>query len=194
MTRRKPDTKTDIPAGKESWHPGLLPGPIVLISTLSSRGVSHAARKSWISMASSRPPMLMLGCRLSHRTAINILETREFVVNIPGDNLAARIQGAADSAQSSAEEDDSAAWTWGPSRKVAVPRVMECRAHIECTLESTRRLNEEDLVFFATIETASVDASVLQGAPENRYKALRSMLQLEEGLIAVIDHATRLPG
>ncbi len=193
MTRRRLETKVDIPTSKESWRPCLLPGPLVLVSSVSSRGEAHAARKSWITMVSSRPPMLLFGCRLSHRTAINVLETREFVVNIPGDSLAARIRNAGDAAQETSSVDEDPGWTWGPSRKIATPRILECRGHVECTLESTRRLNEEDLVFFATIVAVSADESLLQGAPEDRYQALRSMLQLEEGLIAVVDRAIKVP-
>ena len=193
MTPRKPENRTDIPIGKESWRPSLLPGPIVLVSTLNSRGEAHAARKSWISMVSSRPPMLSLGCRLSHRTAINVLETREFVINIPGDNLAGRLRSAGDSAAAPPPGEEEPGWTFGPSRKIAAPRILECRAHIECTLDSTRRFNEEDLVFYGTIVAVSVDPALLQGSPEDRYRALRSMVQLEDGLIAIIDRAVRLP-
>src|SRR5262245_39500045 len=91
MTRRKPEPKVEIPTDKAQWHPSLLAGQIVLVSSVNVQGVPHAARKSWITMVSSAPPMLGLSCHLSHRTAINILETRDFVVNIPGDDLAGRV-------------------------------------------------------------------------------------------------------
>jgi hypothetical protein len=39
----------------------------------------------------------------------------------------------------------------------------------------------------------SVDPALLQGTAEDRYRALRSMVQLEDGLIAVIDRAIKLP-
>ena len=40
---------------------------------------------------------------------------------------------------------------------------------------------------------ARLDPALLQGSPEDRYRALRSMVQLEDGLIGIIDGAVRLP-
>lgn len=194
MTRRKPEPKVDLTTNKEDWHPSLLAGQIVLISSRSNLGEAHAASKSWITMVAARPPMLAFCCKLSHRTAINVLETREFVVNIAGEDLAARIWAAGDSvATATAESGESATWTWVPSTHISVPRIQECRGHIECVLDSTKRFNEEELIFFGRIVAASIDESLTKGAAEDRYRALRSLLYLEGDLFAVIDAARKLP-
>src|SRR5262245_31666970 len=108
MMRRRPEVKVEIPTDKSQWQPTLLAGPVVLVSSRNSRGEPHVARKSWLTMVSANPPMLALSCRLSHRTAINILETREFVVNVPGEDLAARVWSAGDGI--SADGAESGAW------------------------------------------------------------------------------------
>src|SRR5262245_41820079 len=124
MTRRKPEPKVDLSTDKSDWRPSLLPGPIVLISSRSNLGEAHAASKSWITMVASRPPMLAFCCRLSHRTAINVLETREFVVNIPGEELASRAWSAGDSVSAVAGEGaDASSWGWIPAAKVSAPRI-----------------------------------------------------------------------
>ena len=128
MTRRKPEPKVDLPVDKEKWHPSLLAGPIVLISSRSNLGEPHAASKSWLTMVCSRPPMLGFCCRLSHRTAINVLETREWVINVPGEELAPRVWAAGDSVYTPVTESpDAPGWTWSQASAVAAPRIQECR-------------------------------------------------------------------
>ncbi|MFQ5700660.1 MAG: flavin reductase family protein [Acidobacteriota bacterium] len=192
MATRDISRKTDIDCPKSSWHPSPLIGQVVLVSSISARGRVHAARKSWITMVSEHPPMLGLCCRLSHRTAINILETRDFVVNIPGGNLVPRLWK--DSGRfPAAREDETGDWTFGPSTKVRAPRIMEGRAHIECHLDSTKRLGEEDLMFFARIVTVSVDQALLRGALAQRYRNLEPVFYLEEGFFGLIDSAHKIP-
>lgn len=193
MTRKKPEVKSDLPVAKEDWHPSPLAGPIVLVSSRNSQGEVHVASKSWLMMAASRPPMLALSCRLSHRTAINILETREFVINIPGEDLVARVWHAGDSVASEIEAVETPAWTFVAATRVTPPRVQECRAHIECVLDSTKRIGDDEIVFFARIVAASIDESLLKGSVEERYRGLKSLLFLEGDLYAVIEEARKLP-
>lgn len=193
MTRSRPDAKVEIPAEKSAWRPSLLPGPLALVSSLSSQGDFHAARKTWLTMVATAPPMLALCCHLAHRTAINILETREFVVNIPGEDLLARVWSAGDTVDAALEEEPPG-WRFIPALKVRAPRVADCRGHIECELDGTRRLNDEEIMFFARIVSVSVDASLIRGAPEQRYSALRSLLYLEPDLYTVVAGARKIPG
>ena len=155
--RRKPDSKVEVSTSKIEWHPSILAGQIVLVSTHSSRGEPFAASKSWLTPVATNPPMLGLCCKLSHRTAINILETREFVINIPGEDLVSRVWKAGDSVSSEAAGHDTAGWSFAPSIRVGPPRVPECRGHIECILDSTKRFNDEEMIFFGRIVSVSVD-------------------------------------
>ncbi|HKY34187.1 MAG TPA: flavin reductase family protein [Candidatus Polarisedimenticolia bacterium] len=190
MTRRKAETKVEISTDKSRWSPALIPGPLVLITSLSSRGEPHAARKSWLTVVSSSPPMLALSCSLSHRTAINILETREFVVNVPGAELAVKAWAAADAVE---PETPAPAWSFAGSSRVAAPRLQECRGHLECVLDSVKRIGEQDVVFFARIVAASLDESIVRAQPEERYRLLRSIVFLERDLYGVIEAVRRTP-
>ena len=190
MTRRRIEAKLEVSTDKSQWHPTPLAAPLVLVTSRSSRGDPHVARKSWITMVSVAPPTLLLSCRLSHRTAINILETREFVVNVPGEDVAER---AWRTVELPGEDGADGRWSYVDSVRVTPPRVQECRAHLECVLESTRRVADEDVVFFARIVSVSLDESLLSGTPAERYKALRALLYLEADLLGVVDAARRAP-
>ena len=192
MARRRPETKVEVPIGKPEWHPSPLLGQIVLVSSKNSRGEIHAARKSWVTMVASVPPMIGLCCRLSHRTAINILETREFVINIPGEDLIARVWNAGDSVET-AVDPAASEWSFIPSTRLSVPRVEECKGHIECALDSTKRFNDDEMIFFGRILAVAMDESILEGPVEERYRALRALLFLEPGLYGVADTARKAP-
>lgn len=187
MISRKPQGKASLPIEKSGWHPSPLIGQIVLVSSRSNRGEVHAARKNWLTMVASNPPTLGLCCRLSHRTAINILETQEFVVNIPGEDLVERVWEAGDSVTAALDSAGKPAWSFIDSERVSVPRIGECRAHIECRLDATKRLNEDEVIFFARILNVSVDSSVLDGPERDRYRALRPIFYLENALYGVVD-------
>jgi len=191
MTRRTAGRKIELAPVKSAWHPSPLLGQVVLVSSRNTRGEVHVAAKSWISMAASDPPVLCLSCRISHRTAINILETREFVVNIPGEDLSARVWRAGESGGVSLD-GETPDWALAPALKVTPPQLKECKAHLECVLDASHRLNTEEIALFGRILSVSVDEALLQGSPEERYRHLRPLLFLEEGLYGCLDSARRL--
>jgi flavin reductase (DIM6/NTAB) family NADH-FMN oxidoreductase RutF len=191
MTRRSSGRKAEMPLQKSAWHPSPLLGQVVLISSRSCRGEDHVAAKSWISMVASSPPTVALACRLSHRTAINILETREFVVNIPGEDLSQRVWRAVESL-ASASDGATVDWTLSPASKVAPPLVKECRAHLECVLDASHRFNAEEIALFGRIVCVSADEALLDGEAEERYRQLRPLIFLESGLYGVVEGARRV--
>jgi flavin reductase (DIM6/NTAB) family NADH-FMN oxidoreductase RutF len=142
-------------------------------------------------MVASSPPTLSLACRLSHRTAINILETREFVVNIPGEDLGQRVWEASESVTSD-PDDALSGWSLAPSARVAPPIVRECRAHIECVLDASHRVNGEEIALFGRIVAVSADESILKGEPEERYRRLKPLIFLEKGLFGVLESVRRV--
>ncbi|KAF9451932.1 hypothetical protein P691DRAFT_806024 [Macrolepiota fuliginosa MF-IS2] len=79
----------DSTAPKETYQlltSAIIPRPIAFVSSLSSDGVPNLAPFSYFSMISHNPPMLSVSFALSARrpkdTRENILQTKEFTVNI----------------------------------------------------------------------------------------------------------------
>src|SRR3990167_6653507 len=83
--------KVPFSIDKRKWSPSLIPGGIVLISTISPTGVRHFAPKSWIQMASFEPPMLVFSGSSGQTTEDNILGTQSFVINIVDESIVARV-------------------------------------------------------------------------------------------------------
>jgi len=84
-------TKVAFSPEKQDWHPSVLPGLIVLVSTVDEQGEPNIAPKSWVSMAAFNGPVLTFGCDRSHATARNTEAVGEFVVNVPPEALVERI-------------------------------------------------------------------------------------------------------
>ena len=80
--------KVSLALDKRTWRPSPLLGQVVLVTSLNADGQSNVAPKSWLSMMAFEPALLALGCNLAHWTAQNVIDRHEFVVNIPGAELA----------------------------------------------------------------------------------------------------------
>jgi flavin reductase (DIM6/NTAB) family NADH-FMN oxidoreductase RutF/uncharacterized protein YciI len=178
-----------LPLDKHRWHPSVLPGPIVLVSTVDSTGDPNVAPKSWVSMMAFRGPRLAFGCDRSHRTAANVEATGEFVLNFPAEDLVERVWKMP--ASHGADRIRLSGLTLMPAREVAPPLIRECRAHLECRLEDTRRYGSE-VVFFGTIVAGSIDPMCLAPTTAEQYFRLRPIFFLEDGLYGTIETARRV--
>ncbi|MGE5136088.1 MAG: flavin reductase [Gemmatimonadota bacterium] len=167
----------------------MLPGPIVLVSTVDTAGEPNIAPKSWISMMAFRGPVLAFGCHRSHATARNAEVAGEFVVNIPPEALAERIWAMP--ASHGTERIARSGLTLLPASRVTPPLIRECKAHLECKLESVTRLGAE-VVVFGKIVAASIDEDCAGSSVADQYFRLRPVFFLEEGVYGSIDTAKRI--
>lgn len=179
--------KVSIDTNKKIWHPSPLVGQIVLISTIDSEGKENVAPKSWVSMMAFYPPTVVVGCNLNHRTAKNILETKEFTINTVDEKIAGFCWKLSESTDKLKCVEDFGL-TLMPSLKVSPSRIKECKAHIECTLSNSLILNaaEGDVALFGKIVSVSLDEAAIEGDPEAMYSYLGPALYLEEKLYGVL--------
>jgi flavin reductase (DIM6/NTAB) family NADH-FMN oxidoreductase RutF len=181
--------KVPLALDKGSWHPSVIPGQIVVVSTVNAHGEPNLAPKSWISMASFSGPIIAFGCNTAHATYQNIVATGAFVINIPAEPLAEQIwllirfHGA--------ERLWQSGFTLQPAQEVKPPLIAECRAHLECELESVKQYADE-VVIFGTIVAASIDADCQVGELADQYLALRPIFFLEDNTYGSVDTAKRI--
>jgi flavin reductase (DIM6/NTAB) family NADH-FMN oxidoreductase RutF len=179
--------KIALHTDKREWRPSPLPGQLVLVTTLNEDGVSNVAPKRWISMAVFQPPLLMLGCNLQHQTAQNILRSHEFVVNVPGAELADAAWRCSDLPHPRPVQ--AAGWTPIPALSVKPPRIEECKAHLECVYERHLTFGDE-VAILGRIVAVSVDKAAAQA--DDPYAYLRLCLFLENGVYGVIEHSRNI--
>lgn len=182
--------KKPIDISARNWRPSPMAGPIALVTTVDTCGNVNVAPKSWISCVSARPLLFVIGCNRYHHTAINLLTTKECVLNFPGDDLAVKTWEAHHYREPGPDEVTARAFTAIPSLLVAPPRLQECRAHIEGRLESVKWYHDECVLFVEAV-AASADAEAFE--VEDPYAYLRPIFFLEPGTYGTIERSVRLP-
>ncbi len=153
----------------------VVPRPIAWISTRSAAGVGNVAPYSFFNMISAAPPLVVLGAMRSASgglkdTATNILETREFVVNLVSEPMLEAMNLTCIDAPPEVDEATLAGLAMLPSELVTPPRIagspvsLECRLYqaIDAPPGSTIILGE---VVAMTIDDRFVDAATLRPDP-----------------------------
>ncbi len=117
----------------------ITPRPIAWVSTMSESGISNLAPYSFFNGVGANPPSLLF-CPANRRDGSpkdslrNVLETKEFVVNVVSSATASQMnQTSADYASTSSEIEALAIETVA-SKLVKPPRVAASMAQFECRL------------------------------------------------------------
>jgi len=166
-------------------------GQIILVTTLNRQQIPNVAPKSWVSILARQPAIVGFSCNVAHDTAKNILTTGEFVINIPGAELAEKVWKASELKGQDAGEIQKVGLTPLKSVKLTTPRIAECKAHLECSLDWTKKYRDE-IIIFGKVLLASIDKKALEGTPEERYKYLKLITYLEDGTYGVIKTAMKV--
>lgn len=180
--------KIDYPIDKKKWHPGLIPGPVVLISTYDSKKNPNIAPKSWIQMVSFEPPILIFSGTKENRTERNIIASKCFGVNLVDSSLASKVFECIK--WSGQERIEKTGFRIIQASKIYAPLVDDCKAHLECRLVGTKEVGT-GFVVFGEIIAASIWDKILSAEDEKRYELLDQIVFLEEGLFARIDKVLR---
>jgi flavin reductase (DIM6/NTAB) family NADH-FMN oxidoreductase RutF len=178
------DGKVELSGAATGWHPPPLVGQVVVVTTCNKDGTTNIAPKCWASMVASNPPHVAFNCNRGHWTAQNILRSREFVVNIPGVELAEKVWGI--SRLPHPRPVESAGFTAMQPNRVKPPRVAECRAHLECTLVEHKDFGEE-VWLLGRVVAASADPEVANASEP--FTVMRSFVYLEPQTFGIIGRA-----
>lgn len=153
----------------------VVPRPIAWVSTRSAAGVGNVAPYSFFNMISAAPPLVVLGAMRGSGgnlkdTATNILETKEFVVNLVSEPMLEAMNVTCVDAPPEVDEAMLAGLEMSPSELVAPLRIAGAPVSLECRLYqaidappgSTIILGE---VVAMTIDDRFVDPSSLRPDP-----------------------------
>lgn len=143
--------------------------PIVIITTVSKEGIPNAALKTNFMIVSALEKVAF-SCFPEHDTYGNIIETGEFVVNVPSEKIIEQVMVTAVDFPHNVNEIEEAGLTAISSEKVVPPRIEECKLHFECKLEWCR-----DTIIVGEVVAASADKDLIQGSVEERQMKLRQI-------------------
>jgi len=108
--------------------------PVYLISTTSKSGVKNIAPYGMVMPVSHNPPIYAIGSDKDRDTYRNIVETEEFVLNVPSTSMLEKVNLTGIKFPSEIDEFEKAKFTPIPASQVKPPLIAECRSHFECKL------------------------------------------------------------
>lgn len=116
-------------------HLLLYPRPVVLVSCVDLRGKRNIITLAWSMPVSFSPPMVAVSIGFQRESYRMIMESGEFVVNVPSSKLAKEVLLCGTISGRDFDKFTKAGLTAAPARKVRAPVIAECLAHLECKVE-----------------------------------------------------------
>lgn len=133
----------------------VVPRPIAFVSSMDAEGVRNLAPFSFFTVASANPPIVCFcpmmrgaannGLQPTKDTLRNIIATREFVVNVVSEDLAAQMNACSAELPSEVDEFLVSGLTPLVSDLVRPPRVAESHVQMECRLKQVIHVSTEPL-------------------------------------------------
>jgi flavin reductase (DIM6/NTAB) family NADH-FMN oxidoreductase RutF len=123
----------------------IVPRPIAFVSSLDARGVRNLAPFSFFTGVSANPPVVLF-CTMvrpedavrrldAHKdTLLNVIATREFVVNVVTESIVEKMNLASAQVPPEIDEFELTGLTPVPSELIKPPRVAESPVQMECRL------------------------------------------------------------
>ncbi len=153
-------------------HSTVLPRPIAWITSQDADGRVNAAPFSFFNVISGNPPLLCacIGTRAGQPkdTVRNIVQTREFVVNLVSGPLLHRMAATAIDFGPQVDEADEARLRLAGSRQVAPPRVQDSPAAYECRVRDIHDIDGVRSLIVAEVLGAHIMDAAVQD-PERMY-------------------------
>jgi flavin reductase (DIM6/NTAB) family NADH-FMN oxidoreductase RutF len=129
----------------------VLPRPIAFVSTVDKSNVRNLAPFSFFTVASSNPPVVVFCAsvpaneRTMKDTLRNVIETREFVVNIVSEDFAEQMNRCSATVPPEVDEFALSGLTPVASELVKPARVAESQVQMECRLLQVVTVSEKPM-------------------------------------------------
>jgi flavin reductase (DIM6/NTAB) family NADH-FMN oxidoreductase RutF len=143
----------------------LFPVPIVLVTCGTVQPNVFTANR--ISSCNAEPPMLALSVRPSRYSHQFIVEYGEFVVNIPGNNMAMLSDYVGVTTGHSENKWQAYGLTPTPAQVVAPPLIAECPVNLECRVIETLKLPSHTLFIGQVVAMHAMEAVLDQRGEVN---------------------------
>jgi len=155
--------KTDVEYLQYMW-----PMRHFLITCSTVEGDANIIAVSFCMPVSKSPPMLACAIGLGAYSCEIIGQTREFVVNVPPQDLKRQVSYCGFHSGRQVKKFQEAGLTPEPARSVRVPIIKECVAHMECRVEQMIDTGDKRL-FVGTVLEAYADEDLVRGVRKVEY-------------------------
>ncbi len=129
------------------------PERTALVSTVSADGRPNLIAVGWLMRASLTPPVYAIGINRRSQSGRNIAATGEFVIAIPGVDLAPALMYCGTHSGADTDKFAATGLTPQPGRVVRPPLVSQCLANLECRVVATQDIGDHQ-VFFGEVQAS----------------------------------------
>ncbi len=140
---------------------GLFPVPVTLVTCADSEGHSNVLTVGWIGVACSDPPMISMAIRPSRYSYRMIVDTGQFVINIPGTSLLPVIEYCGTHSGRRVDKLQSLGLTPLPASRVGAPIIAECPVNLECCVRKLLELGSHSLFLAEVVASSAWDNVVV---------------------------------
>src|SRR5271156_3735420 len=158
------------------------PRPIAWITSVDLQGRLNAAPFSAYNYVGTDPPIVAIGVGnrpgpgvVGKDTAQNIRNTREFVINVVSEPLAQAMVTCAIDFPPGVNELEIARLSTAPSSVVAVPRILEAPASLECREITTMEIGRSRVILGQVVAVYVKDQFVDPAGPYIRAEELHAV-------------------
>jgi len=137
----------------------LHPMHTVLVSCIGKAGKPNVTTVAWAMPTSQKPPLVAISLAPERHSHSLIEETGEFIINIPTIEMLQAVMACGTFSGRSFDKFKKANFTPIPGKRVKVPAILECLAHIECTVEDKFQTGDHT-VFVGKIVEAYADSGM----------------------------------
>jgi flavin reductase (DIM6/NTAB) family NADH-FMN oxidoreductase RutF len=144
---------------KKYWDRLFAPSSCLAVITTASRsGIVNAAAFGTCTRVHHNPVYITFTTSIGNDTAVNVLESGEFVANLPpfDEKVLEKVMVVGLPFAPDVDEVEAAGFTAFDAVKVKPPRLAECPRHFECKVEWTREWADGRLMICGRLVAASV--------------------------------------
>ncbi|MFA6268348.1 MAG: flavin reductase family protein [archaeon] len=150
---------------KKEFNPeqfsNLFPAPVVLV-TCSDGEKDNIITIAWCGIVSSHPPTLSISIRSSRLSHSMIKESREFVVNVPSEDLFEETDARGIISGRDKDKFEFLNLKKEKSLKVKAPTLADCLISLECKVKQILPFDSHDC-FIAEVVAVRIDDKLLVG-------------------------------
>jgi flavin reductase (DIM6/NTAB) family NADH-FMN oxidoreductase RutF len=123
----------------------LFPTPVVLVTCVNEAGKPNMITLAWVGVVNSEPPMIGISIRPERYSYACVKGTREFVVNLPTEEMVRKVDACGVLSGKEADKFSSMGLKPVPAQKVKPPLIDECPVQMECQVKEIIPLGSHDL-------------------------------------------------
>ncbi len=155
------DNKFKLSGEKTVWKPTsiLSPVPPALV-TCGDMEHSNILTIAWTGTINTIPPITYISVRPSRYSYQKILQSREFVINLPTTNIVREVDFCGIYSGAKYDKFKKLNLTKQTASKVLVPLIKECPINIECRVMEVKSYGSHDM-FVAEVLAVNVDSACI---------------------------------